>query len=335
MTLQRDEPGQPRTPVHPTTGRLHFARYLAALFSVCFLLYPAPFFLLRLPSFERWGGSSFGPALDFGFQAPHTNADILIFGDSSAAVGLDPRQISATLGLKVLNLPNTGASLHVIGDMNLRRYLATNTPPRLIVFYFTPWNLDYAHEPAGPRIYEGEEMLVRHGTLRQITAFASSHLVDALQFPFRFYSANPPNAIRTALRREHPSAAVAQALGHADPLTRRPPLQGPCTFPPDLTTEKPAATALALIQTYRTARTDLLFYLAPMPACDNVSEFTKRRYPALAAEPPQVLPVSWYKMDFAYAHLLPSAVPSATASLTQAIQKRLAANTLPAAPAKQ
>lgn len=301
-----------------------FRRYLRAAAALFLALYLAPVFLLRIPSFEHWGGSSFGPALDYGFQIAHQDADIVIFGDSSAAVGLDPLQMSSALGLKVINLPNTGASLHVVSDMNLKRYLANNKPPRLIVFYFTPWNLDYTHEPAGGRIYEGEEMLIRHGSPLQIATFALTHVIDTLEFPFRFYSANPPNAIRTSLRHEHPAPAVAAAMGHADPLSRRPPLTSPCAFPPDLTRTKPSSTARTLIQTYTTPPTDTLFYIAPMPACINVETFTRRNYSEVHAAPPRVLPVLSFKLDFAYTHLLPEAVPDATAKLTEAIRARLA-----------
>ena len=311
-------------PTDTTTPLPPFRRYLRAAAALFLALYLAPAFLLRIPSFEQWGGSSFGPALDYGFQLPHTDADIVIFGDSSAAVGLDPLQMSSALGLKVINLPNTGASLHVVGDLNLKRYLANNKPPRLIVFYFTPWNLDYTHEPAGGRIYEGEEMLIRHGNPRQIANFAFTHPTDTLQFPFRFYSANPPNAVRTALRGEHASLAVAAAMGHADPLSRRPPLTSPCVFPSDLTRTKPSSTAETLLQNYTTTSTETLFYIAPMPACSNVATFTNRSYAQVHTVPPHVLPVLSFKLDFAYTHLLPEAVPAATAALTEAIRARLA-----------
>ena len=311
-------PAPPRASIGSST-----TTYLYRLAVVFLLLYFFPFSIMRIPGLERWCGSSFGPALDFGFQVPHENADIVIFGDSSAAVGIDPRQMSVDLGLKVLNLPNTGASLHVVGDMNLRRYFKTNNPPRLLIFYFTPWNLNYTHEPAGPRVYEGEEMLARHGTLREIAAFVLENPMDSIQFPFRFYSANPPNAIRNLFRHENPTEKVRTALGHADPLSRRPPLNAPCLFPKDLLVEHPDTTAKELIQTYRSTQTDVLFYLAPMPACDNVSVLTSRMYPQLMADPPRELPVNSYKHDFAYAHLLSSAVQEATHQLTEVVRSRL------------
>jgi hypothetical protein len=310
-------------PVPRKTSLRSSTVYLCRVAAVFAVLYLFPFFIIRIPSFERWGGSSFGPALDFGFQVPHEDADIVIFGDSTAAVGIDPRQMSADLGLKVLNLPNTGASLHVVGDMNLQRYLQTNRPPRLIVFYFAPWNLNYSHERPGARVYEGEEMLARHGSFRKIAAFVAENPIDSIQFPFRFYSANPPNAIRNLFRHEHPTEEVRTAMGHADPLSRRPPLGAPCVFPKDLLVEHPDTTARELIRTYQTPQTQVLFYVAPMPACDNVNILTSRHYDDLAAAPARQLPVAAFKMDFAYAHLLAAAVPEATLNLTIAVRSRV------------
>ncbi len=287
------------------------------------VLYLLPFALVRIPSFERWGGSAFGPALDYAYNLPHQDADIVIFGDSSAAVGIDPRQLSAALGLKAINLPNTGASLHVVGDASLRRYLALNKPPRLIVLYFAAWNLDYAHEPAGPRIYEGEEILARRGSLREIAGFVRKNPLESLRFPLRFYLTNLPNALRQVVRREDPVGEVAATQGYSDPLFRRPPLPAPCEIPAELLRQVPLTTAQTLIETYRSPRTQVLFVVAPMPACSNAGVLTSRSYQLLNAGPVQVLPISSFKMDFAYVHLRPPAVPANTAYLATSIRAAL------------
>src|SRR5271168_5144205 len=161
------------------------ARYLLVFFAVPLTLYLLPLIALRIPGFERWGGSTYGPALDFGFRSPGQDADVVIFGDSSALYGIDPVQMSAALGVKVINLPNTAGSLPVTGDLALRRYLSTNKKPQLLVFYFAPWGLNYTHEESSA-IFEGEEMLIRNGTWSEIFAFAKNHRTQSLVFPFQF-----------------------------------------------------------------------------------------------------------------------------------------------------
>ena len=305
---------------NPNPAFRPWPRTFLLTFSVLYLL---PFALIRIPSFERWGGSSFGPALDYAWNLPSQNADVLLFGDSSAAVGIDPRQLSAELGLKAINLPNTGASLHVVGDASLRHYLATNRPPKLIVLYFAAWNLDYAHEPAGTRIYEGEEILARHGTLPAIARFVRDHPLDTLRFPLRFYLSNPPTALRTAARGEHPVEEIAATQGYSDPLARRPALPEPCDIPKELLRQVPRNTAQDLIRAYRTPQTRVLFVVAPMPACTNAGQLTARDYSSLPAAPIQLLPAADFKLDFAYVHLRPSAVPANTTHLAQLIRSAL------------
>ena len=215
----------------PTPAPNPAAPWLKAFTITLLSLYLLPFALVRLPSFERFGGSPFGPALDYPYTLQHADADILIFGDSSAAVGLDPRQISAELGLKTINLPNTAASLQVLGQSSLDHYLGANKPPRLIVFYFAAWNLDYAQEPLGTYIFEGEEILLHRGSLRQILTFFRAHPAEAFSFPRHFYLADPQNALKTFLRHHHPAAEVAatKATSTHSPTARR--SRSPAPFP--------------------------------------------------------------------------------------------------------
>ncbi len=299
------------------------ARWLRAFALTFLFIYLLPFALVRLPSFERWGGSPFGPALDYPYTLQHVDADVLIFGDSTAAVGLNPQLISAQLGLKTINLPNTAASLEVLGQSALDAYLAANRPPRLIVFYFAAWNLDYAHEPLSEHAFEGEEILLRRGSLAQIAAFARAHPVEILNFPRHFYLADPPSALKQFLRHRHPAADVAATQGYFDPLTGRPPLPEPCTFPPELLRHPPETTARELVSRYTSTQTRTLFIVAPMPACTNAAQMSARSYPALAADNIRLLPVANFKQDFAYVHLRPPYVAANSAHLAEDIRAHM------------
>jgi hypothetical protein len=120
-------------------------RYVFWLLAFTATIWLLPFIFVRLPGFLRWSGSNYGSMLEYSFASSNANADVVIFGDSSALFGIDPLQMSAKLGLKTINLPNTMSSLPVTDDMALRQYLAHSAPPRLIVFYFAPWNLNFSN----------------------------------------------------------------------------------------------------------------------------------------------------------------------------------------------
>src|ERR1700761_2883798 len=157
-----------------TTRGAAFVRFLAWLLLPPLIVYLAGFALVCLPAYEQWSGSKWAPTLEYAFQTAGQNADVVIYGDSTALYGVDPLQMEKDLGLKVINLPNTMGSLPVVDDLSLKQYLAHNRPPKIIVFYMSSWNLNYMH-PWGPRLFEGEEMLLRHGSWSQIFDYAVHH----------------------------------------------------------------------------------------------------------------------------------------------------------------
>ena len=167
-----------------------FAFSLGWLLMVPLTVYLLTFPLVIIPSlgFDRLGVSKFGPVLDYGFNARDTNADVVIFGDSSAFIGIDPRVVNAELSVKTVVIPNTVGSLPVLGDMPLQQYLIHNRRPHLIILYFSPWNLDYNDPNRRDLLFEGEEILFRHGSWREIAQFAKRKPVEALMFPFKVYS---------------------------------------------------------------------------------------------------------------------------------------------------
>lgn len=69
---------QEDAPIELAGTRRPHHRYLALLIIPPLLGYLFGFFLVRMPGYERWGGSQFGPVLDYAFQTANQNADVLI-----------------------------------------------------------------------------------------------------------------------------------------------------------------------------------------------------------------------------------------------------------------
>ena len=299
-----------------------FRRYLAWLLLPSLAVYLAGFALVRLPSYERWGGSRWAPTLEYAFQTAGQNADIVIFGDSSALYAVDPVQMGRDLGLKAINLPNTMGSLPVLDDLSLQFYLAHNPPPKIIVFYMGSWNLDYRH-PWGTRLFEGEEMLVRHGSWSQILQYALYHPFETFYFPFRVYSGLGPGAIKDLLRPSHAVPEVVPSHGHITNDLPVGPLAGDCKFPPVLTDQDRTDSVRALISKYSTPQTTTMLYLAPVPGCQNVKTLLTTISSNITHELPAVLAPGDFSADSMYAHLRPNAVPAATELLTVAVRSRL------------
>ena len=217
----------------------------------------------------------------------------------------------------------------VIDDLPLRYYLSVNKAPKLIVFYFSPWDLNYLHEDSH-FLFEGEEVLLRHGNAREIAAFALKHPFDALEYPFMAYSTGPKAALMSALHHDDRFKAIAANRGHLESasvsaggrkaVTN---VESPCTLPARFF-GKESGSVQDLRAKYAAGHTRILVFLAPVPACENVGSVTAQDYSSVKAATPNVLPPSSYRDDGFYIHLDPSAVPAATATLTTAVKRALA-----------
>lgn len=304
-------------------GRRRFVAFLLSLLLPPALVYLATFALIMVPAFsyERWGLSQWGPVLEFSFQARQENADVLIFGDSSAFLGIDPRLIDAQLGIKSVVLPNTVGSLPVTGEMSLRRYLSQNKPPRLLVLYFSPWNLDYEHTIGDRFLFEGEEMLLHNGSLGEIAAFARRKPLDLLAFPLRLHSTIGPHILGVVLHHPDRQALTAKAQGHVDYTEPHPPLTAPCHLPNAFLAEQSDASIQALMRKYATAQTRVIVYLAPIPQCVNAPMLLTHDFGHLGAAAPFTLPAASFSSDGFYAHIEPSAVNTASELLIQALRR--------------
>lgn len=307
------------TPLSP----LRYRRYFLWAALPFLLLYLLPFLLIRAPHFERWSASPFGRDLEYGITARNVDADVVIYGDSSALYGIDPVRMSHELGLKVFNIPNVFPSLIVTGDLGLRRYLQSNKPPRLIVIYTTAWNLDFSHAGVDAA-YEGDEMLLRHGSAGELARFYGPHLTELLRFPFLFYLFNSSLKWSTISGGAVLPPATESTLGHRImQLTR--PLPDACMLSPAHAQGGfPIQTGHQLVPQYSSPQTSVMVYVAPMPACSNVPDLARERYAELPAAPPLLLPPSVFVDDDSNAHPLDKKVSLVTDLLVAAIRARLA-----------
>ncbi len=311
-------------PAHPQIRQQErqYIRFFLWLFSFPAIFYLSAIPLVRMPSYERWGLSHWGPMLDFPWHSQGLNADVVVFGDSSAFLGVDPRLVDSQLHIRSVVLPNTVGSLPVNGDQALEYYLAHNTKPCLIVLYFTAWDLDYAASK-DTRFYEGEEMLLRHDTIAQIAHFAIAHPLELPAFPLRNYSTVGPPILKTLLRGDDREARTAAALGHVDYTEDYPPISPDCQLPARFLNADKTASVQALAQKYRAHGYEVAVYLAPIPACTNAAHFASQTFNGLAVAPPATLPPPSFKQDGFYAHMTPESVAASSRLFANAIASRI------------
>ncbi len=301
--------------------RSPYVRYLWTVLLIPALLYPLAFLLVCLPSYEHWSTSQWGPMLEYPFHT-HANADVVIFGDSSAFFGIDPRIVNAQLGIKSVVLPDTVGSIPVTGDRPLAAYLANNRKPRLIVLYFSAWNLDFNHAAYG-RLFEGEEMMFRHMHPREIASFGLHHPFELLAFPFRLYSTFGPKMVSSVWHDVDREEITARALGHAEYTEPYPPLDDSCRLPSNYLANTDSESVRDLVRRYTSPGTRVMVYLAPLPACTNSDDVLMRSFAGVGARPPELLPPNSFAADPYYAHIRPESVPTSSMLLANALKAQL------------
>jgi len=298
-------------------------RYLGVLLSISAVLYLPPLALVRMANYEQWCSTPDSPILDYSFHTAGENADIVIFGDSSAHHGLNPNLVTQSTGLKTVNLPGSLSELIIDDDMPLRYYLAHNRPPRLIVLYFTAWNFDYGHDDLSiDPTYDGMELLLRNGSSDQITRFAVRHPGYALQFPLMFYRANLNSLLfrRKVLRDE--TEEVFATHGHVDSIGLLHAASN-CVIPDRLIKRIHSGTVEQLLGRYQSSQTKVLVYIAPIPGCANARAVINTTHRSISFAPPRALPPNLFLDDAYYAHIFAEGVPLATQDLVDAIRAEL------------
>jgi hypothetical protein len=295
-------------------------KFLLVIGLIILVAYLAPFAMVRAPFYDQKLGDFWGPVLEYGFGGRPVDADVVVFGDSSAIFGFSPREVEEATGLKVVNLPNTLGSLPVTKDYALQRYLQHNKPPKLIVFYFSAWLLNYSHDPENGFVFEGEEMLMRHGNWSQIASYLKRNPENVLEFPLRFYSTVPSSVLHSMMLHRPGVDTVAAAHGHVDHDNSVGAMRDGCILPSALVTPRASGSAEELLQKYRSGKTQTVLYIAPIPACAGSAALLSRSYLNGLVRPPGSLPPNYFVDDGFYAHERPEALAQSTHLLMEALR---------------
>ncbi len=165
-------------------------RWLAIVFSI--LLATAILLVLaalhaiqvvRQPDYPRSTGDPALELQDSAFRLRNQPCDIVIYGDSTANVGIDPRVITARTGLTACNIATNRPDVDDLGTLPLDAFLAHNPRPKLIVLQFGPEDFYRAKSPwehVGP--YTPLVMLARDTSTRDVLATMLHHPAETVQF---------------------------------------------------------------------------------------------------------------------------------------------------------
>jgi len=231
-------------------------RYVALLFFVPLAFFFCLCFLLPTRWLAARSGDPYLANLGYGASLHQSNCDIVLDGDSTAEVGLDPAIFEQQLHLKTCNIAEPDGVRVLNGNAILDQYLAQNAPPRVILFLFNAPNLNPTASPGDIGLFEGFSYRMRQP---HAVAFALHHASLALKW------------IRGGI------PLVARSLIHSQPSPSREATQGRLALegaprhacaslsmpaPPDI------AWLNSLRRNYGNARTTVLIDVMPLADCD-------------------------------------------------------------------
>lgn len=238
--------------------------YLLPFLFVPILIFVAAVFIVPTRWFALRSGNTYLASLGYGLTLDHADCQILVTGDSSALVSVDPAILSRATGLSACNIAEFEGMTLVNGTSVLDHYLARNKPPHYLVFLYAPEDLTRAKPWNAVSSFEAISYRLQHErNLRTLVALAS-HPAESFGFA--------EQGIRlTLLRlRAHPITQKAADLriptqGQLQVANEKP-LTGCSAVPVDA---QPDRTWLAQLRTrYARQGTVVLIDATPVPECE-------------------------------------------------------------------
>jgi hypothetical protein len=134
----------------------------------------ACFALMRSDFLLRHTQNSYIANMGYGLRLKNADCEVLVYGDSTALVGVDPGVLQRATGLSACNIADYAGMLRLNGTMVLDSYLAHNSRPKYLVVLLAPddlapsWRHDGNYEAVLMRVRERPDLgflraMLHHG----------------------------------------------------------------------------------------------------------------------------------------------------------------------------
>jgi hypothetical protein len=271
------------------SARVHYALYLLPLVLAPILLLLFGLFVIPTQWYTSLGGDPWLMGMGYGGTLHHADCQLVVYGDSTAMIGVDSERIRQRTGLKTCNIAENEGSIILNGTMVLDQYLSQNARPRYILFLFAPEDLD----PFSPKQKHGLFEAITY-RLRQPHKLASLWLI--LHRPediFTWLSAGMDSMLRHIRGRHLTVEEMSTRERHGGRLTMLDAPLTSCTEDPfEIPPNLPWLGGLR--DKYRSAGTTVLVDAMPLPVCDPSLAYYKERLPTVVDNPGLTFPVSAY-----------------------------------------
>jgi hypothetical protein len=258
------------------------------MLACAFWIIPTRWFGLR-------SGNTYLANLGYGATLFHRDCQVLIYGDSSAMVGLDPAVIRQRTGLTTCNIAEFEGVTLVSRMLLVDRFLDNNPRPRVVVFFYTPEDLSITNDWSSFNVGTFEAVTLQLERDRSIRTgvLLASH--PAVTFGWAELG------LRMLLMRSHSTPTSSAAAHVRDTTNGQLPVVGDVVAKCDghLRNRLPDAEWIdALRRHYGTDGTRVIVDAAPTVACDPSLSFFQQHLDGLIDNTPyEPIPIDNYSSD--------------------------------------
>ena len=166
----QENDGASSVPVAPRS-RSGLYWYITPLVLCPILMLVAAIYIVPGNWLAEHSGNAFLVTLGYGAQLRNMDCQIVIYGDSTAMVGLSPALIRQRTGLSTCNIAETEGMTMLNDTMVLDQYLQHNARPRFIVFMYSPEGMDPQSQRKSPEVTTFEAVTYRFRQPDKLKAF--------------------------------------------------------------------------------------------------------------------------------------------------------------------
>jgi len=123
-------------------SRARLLAYSASLIAVPIVILTAAILVIPTDWVAERSANTFLPSLGYGSKLRNADCNVVVYGDSSALIGVSPDIIRKRTGLSTCNIAEVEGVTMVNGTLLVDDFLKHNPRPRFLVFLFAPENLD-------------------------------------------------------------------------------------------------------------------------------------------------------------------------------------------------
>lgn len=298
----------------PAASQRRLRWYVAALLITPFVVVALSLVWMSTDFYARHSDNSYFHQLGYGETQHGVRCDVLISGDSTAMVGVDPAEIQRRTGLSTCNIAEYAGIQLLTGTQILDDFLRNNPRPKYLIFLEAPENYSNSHDWKFVGTLEGVVFRLRTPPASATFRLIATHPLEIIENA----EVGLLSGVRSLLKKSPSSADVHSRESHGGQFPDKGKIRTDCGGKPPLM--KPDLTWMkSLRQTYGQEGTRVLLDVTPMPPCDPSWDFYRSAFSSGALDMPlSTMPLEVYS-NSGRLHTMPRGAEMISARLADQI----------------